>query len=397
MPKIDESKINYLLSRGVENIYPDKESFKKLLMSGKKLKLYHGIDPTGDTLHLGHMVQLLKLRQFQKLGHKVIVLIGDFTAQIGDPDKMTTRKPLTHKEVLENCKNYKKQIARILDIEKTEFKYNSKWLGKLNFKDLISLASNFTVQQMLARDMFKKRIAEGKDLYFHEFLYVLMQAYDSVVLDVDLETGGSDQMFNMLAGRTLMRRLKDKEKFVLTTKLLEDPNGIKMGKTEGARVDLSDNPTEMFGKIMSWTDGMIIPAFELLTDITDKGIEMFRQDIIVGENPREIKFKLAEEVVKGFYGDEASIKAGEAFNKQFRDREKPKKMIEKKVSQKMLNIVDLVFKLGLAGSKGEARRLIEQGGVKIDDEKITDREAMIGVHNGMIVQVGKLKFIKIKQ
>lgn len=219
MPKIDEAslgntplhegrgsrerdkKINHLLTRGVENVYPDKQTLKKVLMSGKKLKLYHGIDPTSNTLHLGHMVQLMKLRQFQKLGHKVTVLIGDFTAQIGDPtDKAATRVRLTYQQVLDNCKNYKTQIAKFLDLKKTEIKYNSRWLGKLKFSDVVELASNFTAGQMLARDMFKKRIAEGKDLYLHEFLYPLMQAYDSVVLNVDLEIGGNDQMFNMLAG-----------------------------------------------------------------------------------------------------------------------------------------------------------------------------------------------------
>lgn len=397
MAKIDEEKINHLLSRGVENIYPDRETLKKVLMSGKKIKLYHGIDPTGNTLHLGHMVQLLKLKQFQKLGHKVTVLIGDFTAQIGDPtDKSTTRKILTHKQVLENCKDYKKQIGKILNPEKTEIKYNSKWLGKLNFTDLVNLASNFTVQQMLSRDMFKKRIAEGSDLYLHEFLYVLMQAYDSVAQDTDLETGGSDQMFNMLAGRTLMRKLKNKEKFVLTTKLLEDNSGIKMGKTEGNMVALNASPEEMFGKIMSWTDGMILIGFELLTEITDGGIKMFAEALKKGENPRNIKFKLAEEIVKTYYGQEKADKAGQAFNKQFREKEKPTDIEEKKVSQKMMNIVDLVFELGLATSKSEARRLVTQGAVKIDDLRITDVKEVLGIHSGMIIQAGKRRFVRIK-
>ena len=396
----NEEKIEELLSRGVENIYPDKESLRRVLMSEKKIRLYHGIDPTGGSLHLGHLIQLRKIKGFQELGHEVIILIGDFTAQIGDPtDKMAVRKKLTHKEVLENAKDYKKQIGRILEIKgenAVKFVYNSKWLAKLSFADLIELTSNFTAQQTLARDMFKKRIAENKDLYLHEFLYPAMQAYDSVVLDVDLEIGGSDQMFNMLAGRTLMKKMKNKEKFVITTKLLEDPSGKKMGKTEGNVIWLSDSPEEMFGKVMNWTDEMIIIGFELLTDITVGGIEIFRKALEEGENPRNIKFKLAEKVVEGFYGETKALKAGKGFDKVFKSKEIPDNIEEKSISREMMNIVDLVFELGLVDSKSEARRLVEQGGVKIDEAKITDVKAEIGTRSGMIVRVGKRKFVRIK-
>ena len=396
----NEEKIEELLSRGVENIYPDKESLRRVLMSEKKIRLYHGIDPTGGSLHLGHLIQLRKIKGFQELGHEVIILIGDFTAQIGDPtDKMAVRKKLTHKEVLENAKDYKKQIGRILEIKgenAVKFVYNSKWLTKLSFADLIELTSNFTAQQTLARDMFKKRIAENKDLYLHEFLYPAMQAYDSVVLDVDLEIGGSDQMFNMLAGRTLMKKMKNKEKFVITTKLLEDPSGKKMGKTEGNVIWLSDSPEEMFGKVMNWTDEMIIIDFELLTDITVGGIEIFRKALEEGENPRNIKFKLAEKVVEGFYGETKALKAGKGFDKVFKSKEIPDNIEEKSISREMMNIVDLVFELGLVDSKSEARRLVEQGGVKIDEAKITDVKAEIGTRSGMIVRVGKRKFVRIK-
>jgi len=396
MPKIDEAKIQHLLNRGVEGIYPTREFLEGALKSGKKLTIYMGIDPTGD-LHIGHSIPLRKLREFQDLGHNIIVLIGDFTAQIGDPtDKTAARKKLTRKQVLENAKDYKKLIGRILNLKKTTFKYNSTWLNKLSFTDLIGLFSHFTAQQTLARGMFKKRMAEGKDLFLHEFLYPLMQAYDGVAMDVDGEIGGNDQMFNMLAGRTLMKKLKNKEKFVLTTKLLEDPTGKKMGKTEGNMIRLSDSPEEMFSTVMSWNDKMILIGFELLTDITDGGIKMFSDALKKGENPRNIKFKLAEEVVKTFYGQEKADKAGEAFNKQFREKEKPKDMEEKKIKQKMINIVDLIFELGLAASKNEARRLITQGAVKIDDLRMTDVKEVLGIHSGMIVQVGKRKFVKIK-
>ena len=236
-------KIQEALTRGVENIYPNREGLEKILNSGKKLKIFNGIDPTGPSLHLGHVVVLLKLKQLQDLGHQIIILIGDFTAQIGDPtDKLAARKPLTHKQVLQNARDYKKQIGKILDLKKTVFKYNSKWLSKLSFTDFLQLSAHFTAQQTLQREMFKQRLNQGKDLYLHEFFYPLMQAYDSVAMDVDMEIGGNDQTFNMLAGRTLMRKMKNKEKFVLTTKLLVDPEGAKMGKTAGNMAALNDKP-----------------------------------------------------------------------------------------------------------------------------------------------------------
>jgi len=396
MPKIDEEKIDHLLNRGVENIYPDRETLKKVLMSGKKIKLYCGYDPTAPSLHIGNAISMRKLAEFQKLGHEVIFLFGDFTAQLGDPDKLSVRKPLTHEEVLENLKGWKKQIKNIIDIDKIDFRFNSKWLKKMDFADIIDVAKHFTLQQIIARDMFQKRIEEGRPLYLHEFFYPLMQAYDSVEMDVDLEIGGSDQTFNILCGRDLMKSMKGKEKFVLTMKLLVDPSGEKMGKSIGNTVNLTDKPEDAFGKVMSWNDNMIVQGFEILTDIPEDGVKMFEKDLKNGANPREIKFKLAEEVVKTFFGEEASLMAGEKFNKQFRDHEKPKDIEEKHISQKMINVVELIFELGLAGSKSEARRLVEQGGVKIDDSKITDRESMIGVHDEMLVQVGKRKFVKIR-
>jgi tyrosyl-tRNA synthetase len=399
MPKIDEAKIQHLLSRGVENVYPTREFLEGALRSGKKLTIYMGIDPTGD-LHIGHAIPLRKLREFQDLGHNVIVLIGDFTAQIGDPtDKTATRKKLTHKQVMENAKGYKKLIGKILNLERTNvrFLHNEKWTNKLKPVDMLELASHFSVQRLLERDMFQERIRQGKEIYLHEFLYPIFQAYDSVTMNVDGEIGGNDQMFNMLAGRTLMKKMLNKEKFVITTKLLVDSSGKKMGKTEGNIIALSDTPEEMFGKVMSWSDEMILNGFELLTDITTEGIIMFAKALDKGENPRNIKFKLAEEIVNTFCGREKSMRAGESFNKQFQDKEKPKDIEEKKVSKKMINIVELVFELGLATSKGEARRLVEQGGIKIDDTKMMDTKEVLGINDGMIVQAGKRRFVKIKQ
>ncbi|MBL7053192.1 MAG: tyrosine--tRNA ligase [Candidatus Portnoybacteria bacterium] len=393
-----QEQINQVLTRGVENVYPNKEALEKVLKSDKKIKLYNGIDPTGPSLHLGHSVQMMKLKQFQDLGHKVIVLIGDFTAQIGDPtDKSAVRKQLTHEQVMKNCQGYKEQISKILDLNKVEFKYNSKWLGKLSFADTLELSSNFTAQQTLARDMFKKRIEDGKDLYLHEFLYPLMQAYDSVYMDVDLEIGGNDQMFNMLAGRTLMRKIKDKEKYVLTTKLLVDPSGKKMGKTEGNMVNLNEKPDQMFGQIMAWPDGLIIPGLELCTYTPMEEIKQIDKDIKEDKlNPRDAKAKLAKEIISIYYGEKEAEKAEEEFNKVFKEKGKPTDMPVYKATKQKAKIIDILFDSNLTSSKSRARRLIEEGGVKIDNQKITDWQEEISIRNNMIIQVGKRKFIQIK-
>ena len=403
-----EQKIQEVLTRGVENIYPSKASLEKVLKSGKKLRLYNGIDPTGPTLHLGHLVQIMKLKQFQDLGHKIIVLIGDFTAQIGDPtDKFAVRKQLTHKQVIKNCKGYKEQIGKILDLKKVEFKYNSEWLGKLSLTEIIELSANFTAQQTLSRGMFKKRIQEGKDLYLHEFLYPMMQAYDSVYMDVDLEIGGNDQMFNMLAGRTLMKKMKNKEKFVLTTRLLSDSSGDKMGKTEGNMVALNEKPNEMFGQIMAWSDGLIIPALELCTDISMEEINQIEKDIKSNKlNPRDVKAKLAREIVGIYYSDKKAQESEKEFENIFKNKENPvsippyimkgDKWQTYIAKGDKWQIIDLLVEIKLASSKSEAKRLIEQGGVKIDNQKIKDWQEKIKIKDKTIIQVGKRKFIEIK-
>jgi len=393
-----QEQINQVLTRGVENIYPNKQALEKILKFDKKIKLYNGIDPTGPSLHLGHSVQMMKLKQFQDLGHKVIVLIGDFTAQIGDPtDKSAVRQQLTHEQVMKNCQGYKEQIGKILDLDKVEFKYNSKWLGKLSFADTLELSSNFTAQQTLARDMFKKRIETGKDLYLHEFLYPLMQAYDSVYMDVDLEVGGNDQMFNMLAGRTLMKKMKDKEKYVLTTKLLVDPSGKKMGKTEGNMVNLNEKPGQMFGQIMAWPDGLIIPGLELCTYIPIEEIKQIDKDIKEDKlNPRDAKAKLAKEIISIYYSKKEAEKAEKEFNKVFKEKGKPTDIPVCKLVNKEYDILDLLIETKLVSSKGEAKRLIEQDGVKIDNQKITDWQKEITIKDNMVIQVGKRKFIQIK-
>lgn len=392
----DEAIIDEVLNRGVENVYPDKESLKKLLMSGKKIRLYCGFDPTASTLHLGHGIQIRKLAQLLELGHEVIFLYGGFTAMIGDPtDKAQARKSLTAEEVKQNMKGWKGQIKNIIDVKKLVFKNNADWLSKLNFADILELCSNFTAQQTLARDMFKKRIEEGKDLYLTEFMYPLMQAYDSVAMDVDLEIGGNDQMFNMLAGRTLMRKMKNKEKLVLTTALLEDPTGKKMGKTEGNMITLIDSPEDIFGKVMSWTDGMIIPALEIITDVPMEEIKQMEKEMKDGVNPRDIKMKLAYEVVKVFLGEKSAEFAKENFKNIFQDKQKPLEIAEVKIGEDKLGVLDLFVKVGLAKSNGEVRRLIKEGAILIDDKKVTDEKMEVEIGNGLLLQRGKKMFMRV--
>ena len=394
----DPKKIEEFLTRGVENIYPNKDFVRKQFLSGKKLRMYLGIDPTGPTLHMGHAVQLKKLKEFQALGHEVVLLIGDFTAMIGDPtDKSATRKPLTRRQVLNNCKLYKKQASLFLKfgLGGAKLKYNSSWLGKMKFGDVLDLASKVTVQQMLERDMFKKRMGEGKPIHIHEFMYPLMQGYDSVAMDVDGEIGGNDQTFNMLTGRNLMKEITGKEKFVITTKLLEDTSGKKMGKTEGNMISMLDDEFEMFGKVMSWTDGMMLPAFEISTDVSDEEIEKIKEDLLVrGINPRDIKIRLAKEIVKVYYGEEKANNAEKNFVDTFKKGGLPENLEEKKVEAGRL-LSEVLVEAKVVDSKGEFRRLVTEGAVSdaVSGEKIKD--ANYKVEKEIVLRVGKKRFIKI--
>lgn len=398
----NSKKIEEILSRGVENIYPSRKELEATLASGKKLRIYCGIDPTGK-LHIGHGAVLGKLRQFQDLGHEIIVLIGDFTATIGDPTgKNNTRKPLTRKQVLANAKDYKKQIGKILDFNKSNvrFLYNEKWTNKLKPIDLLSIASNFTVARLLERDMFQKRIEAGDDIHVHEFLYPILQAYDSVSMDVDMEIGGNDQTFNMLAGRTLMKKMNNKEKFVLTTKLLVDPAGKKMGKTEGNMINLDDSPNEMFGKIMSWPDSLIGLGFEICTKVSMQDLTEIKNELTNDTNPRDTKARLAKEIVKIYHGEKEAGVAEEEFNKVFRNKELPTDILVFETPKNPYPILDLLFDTKLASSKNEAKRLIEGGGVEVQmgdkKERIVDWKKEVDLEDGMIIKVGNRKFIKIK-
>ncbi|HUS60246.1 MAG TPA: tyrosine--tRNA ligase [Nevskiaceae bacterium] len=397
MDKIDE-----ILSRGVEKIYPSRKALEKALRSGRKIRVYNGIDPTNPNIHLGNAIPIRKLRQFQDLGHKVILLIGDFTARIGDPsDKTAMRHQLTHKEVLKNTKTYKEQVAKILNFDSKnnppEIRFNSEWLDKLTNKDVIELAAGFTVQQMIERDLFQNRLKEEKPIGLHEFLYPLYQGYDSVALDVNLEVGGREQTFNMLAGRTLMKIYKNKEKFVLTNPWLPGTDGRKMSKSWGNVINITDKPEEMFGKLMSITDEVIETYFELCTNIPIKTIRKIITQINSNKlNPMEAKKQLAREVVSLYHSPKQAQKAQEEFEKVFQKQKLPTKIPVFKTKKTSWSLINLLVESKLIPSKSEAKRLVRQGAVEINKQKTTDPKAKIKIKDCMIIRVGKRKFIKLK-
>jgi len=393
---MDEQKIEEILTRGVEDVIV-KEELKNKLLSGKKIRLYLGIDPTGSLLHLGHAVLLWKLREFQDLGHEVILLIGDFTARIGDPtDRDSARKVLTEKEVKENFKSYKRQASKILDFGKVKIKYNSSWLSKLKFEDVLKLSSNFTVQQMLQRDMFQRRLKDNLPISVTEFMYPLMQGYDSVAMDVDLEVAGNDQTFNALVGRTLQKIYNNKDKDVLTCKLLLGTDGRKMSKTFNNFIALEDNPNDMFGKVMSIKDELIRDYFELTTRVSKNEIAEIRKL----SNPKDQKIKLASAVVKLYWGEDKAKIAEEEFNKVHKNKELPTDIENFETDKKIYPILDLLFDAKLTTSKKEAKRLVEEGGIAViinnTEEKIIDWKKEIEIVDEMIIRRGNRKFIKVK-
>lgn len=391
----DESKIKALLERGVQEVYPSKEYLEKLLKSGKQLRLYLGIDPTGPTLHIGHAIPLTKLAEFQALGHKVVLLIGSFTAMIGDPDKSSTRIPLTKDQVKKNMRSYLKQASKIINTKSRkvfELRYNDAWLAKMKFEDVLALASKMTVQQIIERDLFDKRIKEGKPLYMHELMYPLMQGYDSIALDVDGEIGGNDQTFNMLTGRTLMKEIKNKEKFVLTTKLLTDPTGVKMGKSEGNMITLTDTPEEIYGKVMSWTDGMIISGFELCTKVSMEEITKYKKELESQTNPKNLKMLLAKKVVTLYHDESKAEIAEKDWIQKFEKNEIPTDAEE--IAGTGL-LMPILLEKGIVESNSEARRLFEGGAITdmTENKKMTVKEK---VQSGHVYKIGKHRFIKIK-
>jgi len=373
------------------------------MLSGKQLSMYIGVDPTGPTLHIGHMISLMKLSEFQKMGHKVIFLIGSFTGMIGDPTgRNSIRKQLTREEVLKNCEKYKEQASIFLNFEgdnPVELRYNSEWHDKLTFRDVINIASHFTVSQMLERDMFQERIKNNQPIGLHEFLYPLMQGYDSVVLGVDGEIGGNDQIFNMLCGRTLMKDLKNREKFVVAMKLLIDPSGKKMGKSEGNMISLIGSSKDMFGKVMSWPDEMIYPGFELCTQISTKDLSIIEDKIKSNENPRDLKLQLAYEIVKIYFGEEIAKQEMDNFISQFSNKDLPNNMEDVEIDKRFKNATE-VISTAFNISKTSARKMIEQGAVKIyyngEMKKIIEPNKNVEINNDMVLQLGKLKYKRIK-
>lgn len=386
LPMTDE-----LLTRGVKEIVPGDLARKKI-DSGKKLRVYMGIDPTGSRLHIGHSVPLRKLKAFCDAGHDVIFLIGSFTAMIGDPtgrDKM--REPLTREQVDKNFETYQEQAGKILDFKKVEIRYNHEWLGKLGATDFFQISSHFTVQQMLQRDMFKERIKNDQDLSPVEFIYPLMQGYDSVVLDVDFEIGGNDQLFNMLCGRKLQKAYGKRDKCVLTTPLIEGIDGRKMSKTYDNCIYLDDSPTDMYGKTLSIKDDLITTYMECCTDIPMKEINAIEKKMRDGANPKEFKMRLARELVTMYHSDDAALKAEEEFAAVFAKGGVPDDMPQAKAS-KGETLIDLLVREKIVASKSEARRLIDQKAVSIDGVLVEshDQPATAGV-----VKVGKRKFVKV--
>jgi len=394
----DPVRIDEFLSRGIEMVYPNKDFVRAKMLRGERLSMYLGIDPTGPTLHLGHAINLKKMADFQALGHQAILLIGDFTAMIGDPtDKTATRKQLTRKEVLANAKFYKKQASTFLKFSgsnKAKLLYNSKWLSKMKFTEVLNLASKVTVDQMLKRDMFEKRIAEAKPLYIHEIMYPLLQGYDSVAMNVDGEIGGNDQTFNMLMGRDLSKNILNKEKFVISMKLLVDPSGKKMGKTEGNMVSLDQSAQEMFGKVLSWTDDLIVPALELCTNISFADISEIKKSLEGGANPKNIKVRLAKEIVALYHGKVAADDAEKNFENMFKKGELPES-IKPVIVSKNTTLVDVLLHEKIITSKGEFRRLIEGNAVSEIETDIVISNFDYKIERDSAFRIGKKRFIKI--
>lgn len=384
-----------LLTRGVDEIIPEND-FKRALKSGKPLRLKLGVDPSSPDIHLGHAVVLRKLRKLQDMGHTVIFLIGDATARIGDPSgKNKTRPVLSAEDIEKNAQTYLDQVGKILDVKKAELRRNSEWLDKLSFTDVLKLTGNFTVAQLIEREDFKKRLESKSELSLHELLYPVMQAYDSVMLEADVEFGGSDQRFNNLAGRDLQKKLRQRPQQVFLCKLMVGTDGQqKMSKSLGNYIALNDGPNNMFGKIMSIPDNLIGPYYELATEIELTVIDELVKSLAAGANPRDAKASLAREIVRLYHGDEAALKADEAWRRQFTEKEKPKEIPPFELNDSDWHLVDLLVVTELAPSKSEARRLIAQNGVRYNDEPVTE-DIHLSVKNGDLLQVGKRRFLEL--
>ena len=387
------------IKRGTDEILTESD-LKQKLESGKQLTVKAGFDPTAPDLHLGHTVLINKLRHFQDLGHKVIFLIGDFTGQIGDPSgKNKTRPTLTKEEVADNAKSYKDQVFKILKKDLTEVRFNSEWCKDLGAEGLIDLASRYNVARMLERDDFNKRYTSNQSIAVHEFLYPLVQGYDSVALEADVECGGTDQKFNLLVGRELQRSFDQEPQVVLTVPILEGLDGVnKMSKSLNNFVGVDEEPNEMFGKIMSISDTLMWRWFELLSFLPEDEIKELQASVEAGMNPRDAKFKLAIEIVDRFHGEGEGEKCKDAFLKRFQKGAIPEDIEEVSYSleDESMPLVNLLKETGMVASTSEASRLIKQGGIKIDSKKVEDPKMLILAGTNQVYQVGKRKFLKIE-
>ncbi len=391
MINTDQQKIKDLLTRGIEEII-EKAKLEAKLKSGKQLRIKLGIDPTSPNIHIGRAVPLLKLRDFQELGHKIVLIIGDFTGVIGDTsDKDSERPMLTDEQVKANMKGYIDQASKIIDIDKCEIHYNSEWLGKIGYTELCKQANQFALSDFISRDNIKKRLDAGKRVSLREILYPLMQGYDSVAIKADVELGGTDQRFNLLAGRELQRYYSQEPQDIITNPIIEGLDGRKMSSSWGNSVNLLDTPNDMYGKIMSLKDEFVIKYFMLATRVDTTLIDSYQLDLKNGKNPKDIKMKLAFEIVRFYHSLEIAKKAEEYFINTFSKKEMPKDVPKFKPTK--YDIISVLCDSGLVPSKSEARRAIEQGAVKVDNTVIHDLKFSVPV--GVILQKGKIHFIEV--
>jgi tyrosyl-tRNA synthetase len=389
--KIDTNpeKIERLLTRGVTEVI-DKEHLRAQLSSGKQLRVKLGFDPTGAKIHIGRAIILRKLREFQDLGHKAIFLVGDFTVRIVDPsDNLDKRPKLSDAQIKENLKNYKAQVGKIIDLRKAEFKFNSAWLKKLKFADVLDLQRAFTTNQMMTRRNFSERIEKGGEVGLEETSYPLMQGYDSVALKADVEIGGFDQLFNLKAGRVLQRHFGMPAQDILTGEMLEGTDGRKMSTSWGNVINITDEPNDMFGKVMAIKDELVDKHFKLCTDLSDETVAA------LPTHPKERKLRLAYEIVMLYHGKVAAEKAQAAWEAQFSKGEKPAEIAEIRVSEHAATLAELLVIAQLADSKSEARRLIEQGGVRVNDVKKTDPNEVFDTNTVGVIQVGPRRFVRV--
>jgi len=395
MISTDPKKIKELLSRGVDEII-GKEDIEKVLLSGKQLRIKLGIDPTSPNLHLGRSIPLLKLRDFQDLGHKIVMIVGDFTGVVGDTsDKDSERPMLTEKQINENLKTYKKQLGKIINVSKAEFYFNSKWLKKLNFAQIGELASIFSVNQFISRELISKRLREGKRVSLHETLYPLMQGFDSVAVKADVELGGTDQKFNILAGRDIQKHFNQKEQSIILGPIIEGLDGRKMSSSWGNTINFLDTPENMYGKIMSMKDELVIKYFELLTRVSYDAIEEYKK--LIKKDPKKAKMALAETIVAMYHGQDEASEAENSWKKTFELGMIPDNVKQVKVHFKK-PLVDILIEEGLVESKSEFKRLIEAGSIKIklkqEERRIIDPNSL--VEESTDLRIGKKRFLKIE-